>query len=97
MTAQELEVEIKKLDQRFSIVDNPNNIGISNIFFTGMNYDLPPVSTFDIRDVPDRSHMYTFPNGHLGRFYAKPEVMARIEDFLKKIKGGALNDYHAEE
>lgn len=88
MNSQEFEVEIQKLDSRFTIVQNPDRPGLSNIFFDGKNYDLPVVSTTDIKDEIDMSHRYEFPNGLLARFWSKPEITGRLEDFLKKQKEG---------
>ena len=86
MTSTEFEQELKALDRRFSVVDNPNRPGLSNIFFEGKNYDLPAISTFDIRDEVDAAYIYEFPNGLRARFWSKPEIVARVEDFLKNMK-----------
>ncbi len=97
MTSQEFEKELQKLDSRFSVVDNPNCPGLSNIFFSGLNYDLPVISTFDIREEVDLAYRYEFANGHQARFWTQSEVIGRIQDFLKKMKSGQLNNYHAED
>ena|SRR5665213_2213302 len=97
MLSSDFEKELKSLDQRFSVVDNPNRQGLSNIFFNGMNYDLPVISTFDIRDEIDPTHVYTFENGARARFWAKPEILARITDFLGKMNTGDFARYHDEE
>lgn len=83
MTAKELEKELQALDPNFSVVDNPNRIGLSNIFYGGKNYDLPTVSTNDIPLEPDPRKTYQFPNGMNPRLWSKGEIMARIQDFLK--------------
>lgn len=85
MTANEFEKELQKLDARLSVVDNPNRPGLSNIFFEGQNFDLPAISTFDIREVADPRYAYEFPNGVRARFWSKPEILARVHDFLKNI------------
>ncbi len=90
MTSQEFEAELQKLDPRFSIVENPNRKGLSNIFFEGKNYDLPSVSTYEIKDEIDMGYRYEFPNGMMARFWSKPEIMGRIEDFLTRFKEGKL-------
>lgn len=87
MTSQELQTELQVLDPRLTVVANPDRPGLSNIFFEGKNYDLPVISTNDIREEPDAAHTYQFPNGIRARFWSRPEVVARIEDFLTKIEG----------
>jgi len=88
MNATELESELKKLDERFSVLENPNRVGLSNIFFAGINYDLPTISTNLIKDEVDQSYRYQFPNGMFARYWSKPEIVARCEDFLKEYKKG---------
>jgi len=92
MTSQEFEQELKAIDPRFSVGENPNNIGLSNIFFEGRNYDLPVISTNDIRDEVDQSHRYEFSNGMRARFWSKSEVLGRITDFLEKQKAGKIDN-----
>lgn len=96
MTPQEFEIEIQKIDQRFTIIENPNRPGLSNIFFNGKNYDLPVISSTEIRDEIDTAYQYEFPNGMRARFWSKGEVTARLEDFLKKFKAGSLTEYDDE-
>lgn len=90
MTALELEQELKKLDSRFSVAVNESRPGLSNIFFEGKNYDLPAVSTDNIKDEIDMNYRYEFPNGMLARYWSKPEIMGRIEDFLNKYNQGTF-------
>lgn len=87
MTSQELETELQTIDPRLTVVANPDRPGLSNIFFEGKNYDLPVVSSNDIREEPDPSHQYEFPNGMRSRYWSKGEIVGRIEDFLKKVDG----------
>jgi len=86
MTSKDLEVELQALDPRLTVVPNPDRVGLSNIFFEGRNYDLPVVSTNDIREEPDASHYFQFPTGLRARFWAHSEIVGRVEDFLKKIE-----------
>jgi hypothetical protein len=86
MTSKDLEVELQTLDPRLTVVPNPDRVGLSNIFFEGRNYDLPVVSTEDIREEPDAAHYYQFPNGLRSRFWTRSEIVGRVEDFLKKIE-----------
>lgn len=87
MTSADFEVELQKLDSRLTIVPNPDRIGLANIFFEGKNYDLPVISAVDIRDEPDPAYQYEFPNGMRARYWSKPEIVARVEDFLTKVDG----------
>jgi len=96
MNAQDFEKILQKLDPRLTVVDNPNRPGLSNIFFEGKNYDLPVISTFDIRDDVDTTHVYEFPNGLRARFWSKAEILGRIEQFLKNIERTRA-DYAEEE
>ncbi len=93
MNAAELQDELKQLDPRFSLIENPNRPGLSNIFFGGVNYDLPPVSSFDIREEEDLAHTYEFPNGWRAPYYTHPAIIARCEKFLQDFKAGKLSIY----
>ena len=86
MTASDFEQELKEIDPQFSVIDNPNRPGLSNIFYGGQNYDLPVLSTNDIKDEVDPSYIYEFPNGYRARLWSKPEIMSRIEQFLRQVK-----------
>ncbi len=96
MTSNEFEKELQELDSRFTVIDNPTRPGLSNIFYDGKNYDLPVISTNDIKDEIDTAYQYEFPNGMRARHWSKPEIMGRIELFLKDMKAGKFNDYHEE-
>lgn len=85
MKTKDFEIEIQKLDEGFSVIPNPNRMGLSNIFYKGANYDLPVVSSYEIKDEPDPSYTYEFPNGMRSRLWAKSEIVPRLEDFLKKF------------
>ncbi len=92
MNAAEMEQVLQKLDKRFSVSDNPDRPGLSNIFFEGKNYDLPVISSNDIRVEPDASYVYEFPNGLRARFWSKGEILGRVEDFLKRFKEGKIEN-----
>ena len=96
MNASDFEQELQRLDSRFTVVDNPQRPGLSNIFFEGKNYDLPVISTYDIKDEVDPAYLYEFPNGIRSRFWSKPEIVGRVQDFLQKHKEGKFNNYHEE-
>jgi hypothetical protein len=94
MTSKQLEVELKKLDPSFSVVDNPSRPGLSNIFYKSTNYDLPVVSTTDIRDAIEHGHRYEFPNGMSIRHHSKGEIMARITDFLTQVNSPEFRELY---
>lgn len=98
----DFEKEIKELDPRFSIVqninrraDNGNSVGLCNIFFEGMNYDLPPIPE-EIKDTPDHAYKYIFPNGYMQAMYSKEEVLERLKDFLNKFEKDNLRELYNE-
>ena len=82
MTSQEFEKVLKQKDERFTVIDNPNRAGLSNIFFEGKNYDLPVIATHEIKDEVDMGYRYEFPNGMMARFWSQGEILARVDDFL---------------
>lgn len=85
MTSKQLEQELKAIDPNFTVVENPNRPGLSNIFYEGVNYDLPTVSTDDIREDVDNGHRYTFPNGMSARFWTRNEIIDRVKGFLENV------------
>jgi hypothetical protein len=86
MTSKEFEIEIQKLSPDFSVVENNNRPGLSNILYKSRNYDLPVIPTQNIKDEKDKDYRYEFPNGMSARFWSRPEVVARLEDFLKNFE-----------
>ena len=96
MNSIEFEQELKNLDKRFSVLPNPNRPGLSNIFFAGKNFDLPVISSNEIKEEVDQGYRYEFPNGMRARYWSKPEILARIEDFLKDFNKGKFDGLHDE-
>ncbi len=94
MTALELEVELKALDPRFKVIENPNRPGLSNILFEGKNYDLPTLSTHDIKEEIDASYRYEFPNGMSARHHSRPEIMDRVAGFLVQFNEGKYAGFY---
>jgi hypothetical protein len=94
MNSKEFEQELKKLDERFSVSENPNRPGLSNIFFIGHNYDLPVISTTLIKDEIDQNYRYQFPNGMMARYWSREEIMARCIDFLADFKKGKFKNLY---
>lgn len=97
MHSKDFEKELKDIDPRFSIVENVNRPGLSNIFFDGKERDLPVVSTDLIKDEVDMGYRYEFPNGMRARFWTRAEILGRIEAFLKQVNSGEYEDLYAEE
>lgn len=93
MNSQEFEKELKAIDPRFAVIDNPNRPGLSNIFFDGKNYDLPVISTHNIKDEEDPAHRYEFPNGWTAVHHTRPVVLARVSKFLEDYKSGNMSAY----
>jgi hypothetical protein len=94
MTAVELEVELKAIDPRFKVIENPNRPGLSNILFEGKNYDLPTLSTHDIREEADPSYRYEFPNGMSARHHSRPEILDRVQHFLIQHAEGKYKGFY---
>lgn len=84
-TSEFVEV-IKKLDPRFSVVENQNRIGLSNILFEDTNYDLPVLPSEEIREKPDPSYYYTFPNGYSAPFNDQETVLRKLNEFLADLE-----------
>ncbi len=83
-TSKELAIELKALDERLEVVENPNRVGLSNVKLLGK--DICPVPTGIIKDEPDPSYYYTFPNGWSARHKSYNETMDMVKDTLEKIK-----------
>ena len=94
MQIKDFEQKIKEIDERFSIVPNPNRVGLSNIFFEGANYDLPTVPSEEIKDEPDPNYTFQFPNGFRSRFNSIEDVIPRLEDFIKRFNGGSISEFY---
>lgn len=93
MNASDFEKEIQALDPQFSVRENANRPGLSNIFFKGKNFDLPVISTHLILDTVDPSHRYQFPNGMFARYWSSVEVIDRLKQFLIDYKEGKYEGY----
>jgi len=84
MNSTEFEKEIQKLSKDFTVRENPNRPGLSNIFYKGKNYDLPVISTHLIKEEIDPGYRYEFPNGTQARMWAQGEILDRLRAFLEK-------------
>lgn len=94
MTDKEFEVKLKEIDPRFSVVENFNRPGLSNIFFMSKNFDLPVISTHDIKEEVDQGYRYEFPNGMRSRYWTQGEVLGRCTEFLKQFNEGKFEGFY---
>lgn len=85
MKTADFEKEIQKLDEGFTIIPNPNRQGLANIFYQGRNYDLPVVSSYEVKEEPDPHYVYEFPNGIRARLWSQSEIIPRLKTFLEKF------------
>ncbi len=85
MKTSDFELKIKELDEGFSIKPNPNRQGLANIFYRDVNYDLPVISSFEVKEEPDPNYTYEFPNGIKARMWAQGEVITRLKEFLESF------------
>ncbi len=91
MIYTDFEKVIQEIDPRFTIIPNParrategNTVGLNNILFEGMNYDLPVVAD-EIKENVDLRYTYTFPNGYSSRIWTQREITDRLKAFLTKV------------
>lgn len=94
MKLEEVTVKIKEIDPAFSVQKNLNREGLANIFYNGINYDLPAISSIDVPEEPNPSATYTFPGGMVSRLWAWPEIEARLIDFVALAKSGKLDELY---
>jgi len=87
MHSTEFAKELQKIDPQFTVVENPNRPGLSNIFYAGKNYDLPVIATADVRAEVEPAYQYEFPNGMRARHWTQSEIIGRCEAFLKNVAG----------
>lgn len=84
MKTKDFELELKAIDPRLAIIENPNRIGLSNVKLDGR--DICPVPSDEIKDEPDNNYRYEFPNGMSARHKSKVEVLAQVEQILDMVK-----------
>lgn len=75
---------MKALDPRLEIRDNANRLGLANVMLDGR--DIIPCPTSDIREEPDPTYFYVFPNGMQGRHKSRTEILDRVKYTLDLIK-----------
>lgn len=83
-TLSEIEAELKQLDPRLEIRPNANRPGLANVLLEGR--DITPMPMDEIREEPDPTYYYTFPNGMQGRHKSRNEIIGRVKYTLDLIK-----------
>ena len=84
MLIKDFLVELKALDPRLDIIENPNCPGLSNIKLEGK--DICPIPSEEIREESDANYSYTFPNGHMARHNSRADVLQKVNHILEYIK-----------
>lgn len=84
MTISEFETELKLIDPRLSIVQNPNRPLIANIKLSGV--DICPIPSQDIKDESDPSYVLELPNGTFVKHRSRSEAIALVNHTLELIK-----------
>ena len=76
--------ELKEIDARLDIIENPNCPGLSNIKLEGR--DICPVPSEDIREESDPNYSYSFPNGYIARHNSRQDALNKVHHTLEYIK-----------
>jgi hypothetical protein len=76
--------ELKAIDPRLDIIENPNRPGLSNIKLDGR--DICPVPSDEIREDSEANYFYVFPNGMHARHKSREEALERVQGVLEMIK-----------
>lgn len=86
----DFENELKAIDPRLSVVQNPNNPLFANIKLDGV--DVCPIPPEEIRDEPDPSYTVIAPNGWKMKHKSRVEALGQVHDILDKIKNPEFHD-----
>lgn len=84
MLTKDFLVELKTLDSRLDIVENPNCPGLSNIKLEGK--DICPIPSDEIQEESNPNYSYTFPNGHMARHNSRADALNKVNHILEYIK-----------
>lgn len=82
--------ELKALDERLDIVDNPNYPQLANIKLAGV--DVCPIPRQMIKDDVDPNYAIIATNGWRMRHKSRPEAIAQVKDVLKSLETPEGND-----
>lgn len=85
----DFETELKAIDERLSIVQNPNFPQMANIKLNGK--DICPIPSGEIKDETDAGYTMSFPNGMVVPHRSRETALALVKDTIEKIKD---KDYH---
>lgn len=84
MTIKDFAQELKEIDPRLSIVQNPNRPLIANIKLDGT--DVCPIPSQEIRDEPDSTYCIELPNGVMIPHKSRREALERVHHTLKLLE-----------
>lgn len=84
MRTSDFEAELKEIDPRLSIVQNPNRPQLANIKLDGQ--DICPIPAYEIRDEPDPTYTIELPNGMHAPHKSKREAIAMVHHVLKLLE-----------
>ena len=76
--------ELLKLDERLTVVKNPNYPQLANIKLDGIN--ICAIPSGEIKEEVDRSYTVTFTNGFVSKHRSRPEALAIVNSTLESIK-----------
>lgn len=80
----DFENELKSIDPRLTVVQNPNRKELCNIKLDG--FDVCPIPSGDIFDEYDKSYGYVAPNGYKLAHKSRLQALAQVKDTLERIK-----------
>lgn len=86
----DFENELKAIDSRLSIVQNPNRKELCNIKIDGT--DICPIPSGEIFDEPDKSYVVQAPNGWKMQHKSRREALAQVRDTIEKLKDPEFNN-----
>lgn len=76
--------EIKAIDPRLDIVQNPNYKALANIKIDGV--DICPIPSGEIRDEEDPAYVFMAHNGWKMRHKSRLAALAQVKDTLERLK-----------
>ena len=76
--------ELKAIDPRLDIVDNPNRPQLANILLAGEN--VCPIPRDEIKDDPDPNYFIMTPNDWKLLHKSRNEAIGQVRAILEKIK-----------
>ena len=80
----EFEEELRNLDPRVTVVQNPNYPQLANIMLDGIN--ICAIPSGEIKEETDRNYTITFANGFVSKHRSRPEALALVKNTLESIQ-----------